>query len=155
MKKLSLLALTAALSTTIIGPAAFAADDERAQAVTETRQGLLKVMGYYLGPIVGMARQQIPYDADMVQANAEKIAALAPMIPDVFRTDTRENDVETEALDGIWENAEDFAAKAATTGERATALAAAAQLDQGSAMKAFGALGGSCKSCHDDYRQQQ
>ena len=26
--------------------------------------------------------------------------------------------------------------------------------DAGAAMKAFGAMGGSCKSCHDDYRQQ-
>ena len=62
--------------------------DERTDAAIETRQGLLKLLGFYLGPIVGMARQQIPYDADTVRANAEKIATLAPLIPDVFRNDS-------------------------------------------------------------------
>ena len=121
--------------------------------VVDTRQGLLKVVGYYMGPMVGMARQQMPYDAALMQANAEKIAALAPMIKDVFRMDTTAYDIDTEALDGIWSNMDDFAAKADTVAEKAQALAAAAE-DPAAALKAFGAMGGACKSCHDDYRQQ-
>ena len=58
--------------------------DERAQKAVETRQGLLKVVGHYFGPIVGMARGQVPFDADLARANANKIAQLSPMIPDVF-----------------------------------------------------------------------
>ena len=66
--------------------------DERTQALIDTRQGLLKVMGFYIGPMVAMARQQMPYDADMVKANATKMAELAAMIPDVFRVDTSASD---------------------------------------------------------------
>ena len=130
------------------------ADDEQAQRAIETRQGLLKVVGYYMGPLVGMAREQIPYDADMMKANAEKIAQLVPMIPDVFRMDTSGSELVTEALDDIWSNTDDFNGKAATVAERASALAAATGQGAGAAMKAFGAMGGACKSCHDEYRQQ-
>jgi len=153
MRRAILVCLATVLSCTTTTAIAASAD-ERAQAATETRQGLLKVVVSYFGPIVGMARQQIPYDADVVRGNAEKIAQLAPMLADVFATDTTEFDVDTEALDGIWDNMDDFAAKAATTAERASALAAATADGQGAAMKAFGALGASCKSCHDDYREQ-
>ena len=135
-------------------PTVAAAADERTQMAVDTRQGLLKVVGFYMGPIVGMARQQIPYNGDLVKANAESIAALAPMITDVFRHDTRGSDADTEALDGIWENGEDFAEKAATVAARAADLAAATADGQGAAMKAFGAMGASCKACHDEYRQQ-
>ena len=52
----------------ITAPLTFAAsDDERAQAAAETRQGLLKVVVSYFGPILGMVRQQLPYDGDVVQ----------------------------------------------------------------------------------------
>ncbi len=129
--------------------------DEHIQRAVETRQGLLKVVGFYMGPIVGMAREQIPYDADRIKANAERIAALAPMIPDVFRSDTRGSDVPTEALDKIWDNSADFADKAATVAARAADLAAATANGQGATMQAFGAMGGSCKACHDEYRQQE
>ncbi len=146
------LVLTAAL----LSPTLQAADaDERAQIATDTRQGLLKVVVSYFGPLVGMARGQIPFNAELVETNATKISTLVEMIPDVFRTDTRGADVETEALDHIWDNMDDFAGKAATVAERATALAGAASGGQDNFMQAFGATGGACKACHDEYRVQQ
>ena len=150
MKKLITLAV--AMGLAFGGMTAHA--DERTQQIIETRQGLLKLLGYYIGPIVGMARQQVDYDADLVAANAEKIAGLAPLIVDVFQHDTSASDIESESLDGIWENLDDFNGKAATLAERASALAAATAEGQGAAMKAFGGMGAACKSCHDDYRLQ-
>ena len=152
MNKLLCASVVALLS--LSAAVAHGADAERAQIATETRQGLLKVVVSYFGPIVGMARQQIPYDAAVVQSNAEQIAVLLPMIPDVFRMDTRGADVDTEALDGIWENMDDFAEKTQAATEAAQALAAAAGQSQEAAMGAFRQLGGACKGCHDEYRQQ-
>ena len=140
-------ALVMTLSTAAIA-------DERAQAAAETRQGLLKVVVSYFGPIVAMAREQIPYDGELVKTNAEKISTLLPMIEDVFRANTSEFDLDTEALDNIWETPDDFNAKAQAAAEKASALAAAAAEGQGAAMQAFGQLGASCKACHDNYRQQ-
>jgi cytochrome c556 len=129
-------------------------DLERAQAATATRQGLLKVVVSYFGPIVGMARGQIPYDGAVVAANAAKISTLLPMIPDVFRHDTRAFDVETGARDAIWDNPDDIRTKAGNATEAALALEAAAGQGQEQAMKAFQQLGGACKACHDEYRDQ-
>lgn len=146
--------IVALLTALLMTVSTAASADERAQAAAETRQGLLKVVVSYFGPIVAMARQQMPYDGELVQANAEKIATLLPMIPDVFRANTSEYDLETEALDVIWENTDDFNAKAMAATEKAAALATAAADGQGPAMQAFGELGASCKACHDNYRQQ-
>ncbi len=129
------------------------AADERTQNAVEARQGLLKVVRSYFGPIYAMAGGHIPYDAEVVEKNANAIAALLPMIPDLFRMDTSGADIPTEALDGIWDNWEDFAGKAEASAEKARALAAAAA-DEEAAKAAFRAFGGSCSACHDDYREQ-
>ena len=76
------------------------------------------------------------------------------MIPHVFQRDTSAFDLDTEALDSIWEDYEDFSEKAAASAQAASNLAAATADGQGAVMKAFGALGGSCKACHDNYREQ-
>ena len=128
--------------------------DERTQKTIEARQGLLKVVAQYFGPIVGIAKGQIPYDAALIEKNAGKVAQLAPMITDMFALDTSTSGIETEAKAAIWADYADFSAKAATTTERAQALVAATAEGQGATMKAFGALGASCKSCHDSYRQK-
>jgi cytochrome c556 len=130
-------------------------DQERAQVAVDTRQGLLKVIGYYIGPMVGMARGQIDYDADLVAANAEKMGKLTAMIPDLFKMDTSGSGVDSDSLDGIWDNSEDFNNKAAVASQRAFELADAAKEGKTAFMQAFGAAGGACKSCHDDYRQKQ
>ena len=72
-----------------------------------------------------MAKGQIPFDAAVVEYNAGKMAQLAPMIEDLFATDTRASGLQSGAKDGIWENQADFNEKTATTAERAIALAAA------------------------------
>lgn len=154
MKIRSLSTLLSVLLVSFCGTNVYAADDERAQKAIETRQGLLKVVGHYFGPIVGMAKGQVPFDAATVSANANKIAQLAPMIPDVFALDTRASGLSSDALDGVWENTDDFKDKASTTTERALALAAAADQGQGAFLKAVGGLGSACKGCHEDYRQK-
>ena len=75
------------------------------------------------------------------------------MIPEVLAQDTRDFDVETTALDSIWENMDDFAAKAQALEDNANAFAdAASGGDFATAMGAFRAFGGSCGNCHDTYR---
>lgn len=149
-RKIVLLTLLNAFSGSLFAASA----EERAQTAIDTRQGLLKVVASYFGPIVGMARGQIPFDAAVVEKNAGKIAQLTPMLEDVFAKDTRESGLQSGAKDGIWEDMADFKSKASTTTERAIALAAAASQGKGPTMKAFGALGGSCKNCHESYREK-
>lgn len=150
MRKFSLCAFMAAMLAT---PLAYAVDDEQAAAAYESRHGLFAMVRHYFGPMYGMMRGA-PYNADVVRHNAAKIASLATMIPDAFTVDTRENDLDTEALDEIWDNLDDFSAKASTLAERATALSEQGSTGEDAFKEAFGGLGQACKACHDNYRQQ-
>jgi cytochrome c556 len=127
--------------------------EQQAAAATENRQAVFKLLGFNMGPIVGMARGA-PFDAAVAERNATRMAALAPMIPELFAAmDTRAFDVDTEALPVIWENPDDFAAKAAALQEAATAFAAtAAGGDQAETLGGLRNLGGTCGNCHDSYR---
>jgi cytochrome c556 len=138
---------------------AYAQDDEPptpaelAVAATETRQAVFKLLGFNMAPIAAMARGA-EFDADVAELNALRIAALAPMIPDVFSFyDTREFDVETEALPVIWDNTDDFRQMSVELQDAATAFAAVASGgDRNTTIAALRAFGSTCGNCHDQYR---
>lgn len=138
----------------LLGGSSLSYADERTEMAVESRSGIFEVIRMYFGPVYGMVRGQVPFDAAVVKHNAERISELAGMIPDGFRFNTAGSDVETEALDAIWDDIEDFNDKAATLGERATALAAASEGGLDATRAAFQGLGGACKACHDNYREQ-
>ena len=122
-----------------------------ARAVTQ-RKALFQTIYFNLGPIAGMA-QGAPFDAEVAERNARRIAAIASMIPEVLAQDTRGFDVETTALDIIWDNMDDIGTKAQALEDNANAFAEAASSgDFATAMGAFRAFGGSCGNCHDAYR---
>lgn len=127
--------------------------EQVAAAAADTRQSLFKILRFNLGPIAGMARGA-PFDAAIAERNARRIAALAPMIPEVLAQDTRGFDLETEALDVIWEdNLDDIAVKAQALIDAANTFAGiAAGGDPAATIGAFRALGGACANCHDTYR---
>lgn len=126
--------------------------EEIAAAATDTRKALFKILRFNLVPLVGMA-QGAPFDAELAERNGRRIAALAPMIPDVLEHDTRGFDVTTTALDKIWDNGDDIATRAQTLMDNANAFAdAAATGDRGATLGAFRGLGGTCGDCHDTYR---
>lgn len=128
--------------------------EEQAAATIDTRKSLFKTIYYNLRPIGAMA-QGAPWDAEVAERNARRIAVMATMIPEMLSVDTSEFDnIETTALDSIWDNQGDIADKAQALIDNATAFAdvVAETGDFGQAMGAFRAFGGSCGNCHDTYR---
>ena len=130
--------------------------EQQAQQAIETRQGVLKVMGFYMAPLGGMLKNKVPFDAAVATKSATHIAQLGGMIPDVFVFDTRKTTgVKTKAQDGIWTNTADFDAKADDLVKAATALTDAAKTgDKGATLKAAGAVGKACGACHDNFRNK-
>ena len=143
-----------ALVACLLFPAAGFAADERLEAAVEARQGLYEVIRAYFGPMVAMARGDRPYDADAMREHAHKVRELAGMIPYLFSVDTRGVDVETEALDKIWEQKDAFLGRANDLLEAVTALEAATDVSQEAALAAFRNTGGACKGCHDNFREE-
>lgn len=128
---------------------------EQAARAIATRQGALKLMGYYMGPLGGMARGRIPMDTAVVAQNAAHIGNLAPMLSDTFRANTAQSGVESDALPVIWENPEEFQAKIEALIEGAASLSQVAGtegVEEGAVKGAIGKLGQACGSCHDDFR---
>lgn len=127
--------------------------EERAAQAVDTRKSLFKMLRFNLVPIAGMA-QGAPFDADVAERNARRIAVMATMIPEVLAYDTSAYDsIETTALDKIWDNQNDIEVKAQALIDNANAFAdAAATGNMGATLGAFRALGGSCGNCHDEYR---
>ncbi|MGB0514518.1 MAG: c-type cytochrome [Wenzhouxiangellaceae bacterium] len=128
-------------------------NQEQAERAVETRQSVLYLMGWNMAPLGAMARGRIDFDAARVETNAARLQALTRMMADAFAADTRENAVATDALDVIWEQPEDFAAKIQDAIDASNRLAAtAATGDDGAMREAIAALGSSCGSCHDVYK---
>ena len=127
---------------------------ERAEDATATRQAVFKLLRFNIGPIVGMARGQMEFDAAIAERNARRIAALAPMITEVLGAmDTREFDVVTEALPVVWEKPDELAEKMRALIEAANTFAdTAAGGDQAATLGGLRALGGACGNCHDVFR---
>ncbi|MDO9518830.1 MAG: cytochrome c [Pseudohongiella sp.] len=151
----SALALTsAAIYTASAQDAPPPTPEQIAASSTATRQAVFKLLAFNMAPINGMARNTVEFDAVLAQRNALRVAALAPMIPEVFATnDTRAFGVTTEALPIIWDNMDDFRAKAAALEEAANTFAAvAAGGDRAATIGAIRAFGSTCGNCHREYR---
>ena len=127
--------------------------EQRAVEAVELRQGLFQLLRFNLGPIIAMA-QGAPFDAEVAERNARRIAAIAPMIPDVLAHDTRDFDVDTIALDTIWDNMDDINDMTQALIDNANAFAdTAAGGNQAATLGGLRTLGGSCGNCHDTYRE--
>jgi cytochrome c556 len=148
---LALAAVSAIAVSQGAGPPSPEAQDK---AAVETRQGLFKVISNQMGPIGGMLRNNVPFDAAVVERNSGRIATLSDIIPELFTRDTRKfTGVKTSALEGIWNSQADFKGKADALTKAAAALNAAAKTgDKAATLKAAADVGKACGSCHDNYR---
>lgn len=90
-----------------------------------------------------------------IQANANALAAAAIKVKGHFPKGTGpQAGVKTEALPAIWERPADFAAAAdRLVGATKAFQLAAATGDLTKIQPAAGAVGGSCKNCHDSFRK--
>ncbi len=178
MKRITLLTATACLSllggcdsggdsasaTAATEPAATAAPAATAEAsgasidrkftqATKERQSVFTLIRKNYSPLSGMARDRAPFDAAVVQKNAIHLQHLGAMIGDNFVVDTRGTGVESDALDAVWENTEDFSRKIAAFQSAADALVeVAGSGDETMTKAAIGRVGKACGSCHDDYK---
>ncbi len=128
--------------------------EQLAADAAETRQSVFKLFRFNIGPIIAMT-QGAPFDAELAERNARRIASIAPMIPDVLGAmDTRGYAIETEALDLIWDNMDDIQVKAQALIDAANEFAdVAAGGDMASTLGAVRGLGGACGNCHETYRE--
>lgn len=138
--------------------AVFAADGPHDNAI-KARQAMFQTLGFNIGILGAMAKEKMPYDAEIASEAANNIVAAAglgqsQMWPVGSDSETDGN-ATTRALPSIWENFPDVGEKGQALAQASAAMAAVAGNGLGDLQGAMGDLGGSCKGCHDDYRAEK
>jgi cytochrome c556 len=132
-----------------------ASPEEAAQKAVDLRQSLFRLIGYSFGPVGGMLKNKVPFDAALAAKSAQRLETLSPMIAEVFNEDTRKFQLKTKAREGIWTNKSDFQAKNDDLVKASAALTAAAKGgDKKAVMQAAAAVGKACGACHDNFRDK-
>jgi cytochrome c556 len=148
----------AALCTLAFATLAQAQDGSPEQKAVEIRQSVFRLLEWNYAPTIGeMLKNKMKYDAAVVQKNAARLEALAPMISDAFAVDTRKAaGLRTRAREGIWTNMADFKAKNDALVKATASLSAAVKGgDEKAFRQAAVAVGKACGGCHDDYRDKE
>jgi cytochrome c556 len=131
-----------------------AAQFRNAEAAVKYRQGVMQVQGFHLGRITGMANGRIPFDAKLAAQDAQVVATVSKL-PFLAFGDGTDKVAGSRAKPEIWTERAKFEAAAQKYQDEAVKLNAAAQTGNLDAIKAaVGAVGQSCKACHDAYQAQ-
>ena len=154
MKKLiSIIALTCMLVVPVSLTAAEATSEKQARTALKFRQSLFQLIRSNMGDLGAMAKGQKPFDAAVMEKNGMRLEQLSLMIGDYLALDTRKYKLDTEALDKVWVESDEFAEKIEALTNAAQNLHLAAKAgDESKFRPAIGAVGKSCKGCHDAFK---
>jgi len=124
-----------------------------AEMAINYRQSLYTVIGGNFGPLAGVMQGKAEFKAADVMKRAERVAFLAGMVGEAFPDISKTG--HTKAKPEIWTHRADFDKKVADFEKASGDLVAVLKKDNSNSeafKKAAGAVGQSCKSCHDDFR---
>ncbi|NVK00368.1 MAG: cytochrome c [Oceanospirillaceae bacterium] len=146
--------LTAVLGVSLISAslATSVARADMAEDAIKYRQAVFTAFRWHFGAMGAMVRGKVDYDAEQFAHHATQFAALTRMPKEGFIEGSDFGD--TEAKAELWENMDDVSARFDKLMVNADALLAATGGSLDDVKGAFGAVGKSCKGCHDNYREE-
>jgi cytochrome c556 len=121
-----------------------------ADGTHDSRIAMMKKIGGAAGSLAGIAKGTKPYDADAVKTALTTISETAKAFPDQFGPDSDKADKEVNAK--IWDNMDDFKAKAAKLSSDADMALATLPADAAGVGATLKTLGAACGACHQAYR---
>jgi cytochrome c556 len=141
-------AAVAALLTSLPAAAQF----QKPEQAIKYRQSAMTLQANHLGRVFAMAQGRVPFDAKVAQEQID-IVAMLNKIQFAGFVDGSDKGAPTRAKAEVWTDKEKFAAAVAKSQEATQQLVAAGRsgsLDQIKA--AAGAVGQTCKGCHDTFQ---
>jgi cytochrome c556 len=150
MKKiiLTLIAISAA-SVSFSAAAQFAKPED----AVKYRKAAFTITATHFGRLGAMAQGKVPFDAKIATENAEIVAEMAKLPWHAFGEGTET--AETKAKPEVWKQSAKFKEAAEKLQNESVKLVAAAKTGKEDAFKAaFASTGGTCKSCHDDFKNK-
>jgi cytochrome c556 len=137
--------------------AAYSADDPMQKAI-KARQAEMQLRSFNAGPLFGMAKGDIAYDAEL----AKKLAGNLKLMLDLDNSrawakgsDNENYAGETTALPKIWTTYPEIADYGKKFVVAVNELAAVAGNGRDALKSKIGDLGKSCKGCHDEFREKK
>lgn len=155
MKRSLMAALAAATLATTLPAIAQPQLFQKPEDAIKYRKAAFTLMGNHMGRLGAMAQGKAPFDAKAAAENAAVLEAISKLPYVAFLEGTDKGD--TKAKPDIWKNWDKFRTAALKMQDEVTKLSATARapgLTVEQLKAAVGAAGGTCKACHDDYRQQ-
>lgn len=134
----------------------FAADDANEKAI-KARQGEMQLRSFNAGPLFGMAKGQVDYDAELAGKLAGNLKLMLDLDNGRAWAPGSHNEAypgKTTALPKIWDTYPEIADYGKNYKQAVTALAAAAGNGVDVLKPAVGDLGKACKGCHDEFREK-
>ena len=113
------------------------------------RQAAMKMIGQSMKDVSGFASGQKPFDAVQVKATLGQVSATAAKLHKLFPASSAA-DPKSASDPKIWASKADFDKRLTDMGSLAATAGMATSPE--TLKPALGALGASCKSCHDTYR---
>lgn len=145
------LILAVALAATGLTAPAFAQFQKPEDAI-KYRKATFTVMATHFSRLGAMANGRVPFDAKVAADSAALVDTMARLPWEAFGPGTDKGD--TRALPAIWTEQAKYKAASERLMTETAKLSAAAKTGNLDAVKAsFGAVGQSCKACHDAFRK--
>ena len=140
-----------------LSPLATSADDDPMLKAIEARISMMTVRAWNAGPLFGMAKGKIDYDAALATTLANNLVSELAM--DNGRmwpegSDSGAYPDDTRALPEIWTTYPAVTEASQAYADAVVALAANAGDGLDALRSVIGDVGNSCKGCHDDYRTE-
>jgi len=139
-------AALASVAVLALSPLAFSHLDEN-EFHQSYRQSYFALLGANFGPIGAMVKGEMPWNQEQLQGFADDMNAVASL--NLLRGFPEGSDKgTTRAQPEIWENSEDFAQK------HSDMQSAVEGGDRAAIAQQVGAVGQTCKACHDEYKSK-
>jgi cytochrome c556 len=122
------------------------------QKAIDYRKDVMDAVGGHMKALGSIAKGEVDHKAH-IPVHTAALAGLSHIAPDVFGADTKDGD--TDALPKIWEDPTAFKERLTafqTAADELDAIVASGDMSKFGA--ALGALGKSCKSCHDTFKKE-
>ncbi len=149
--KFQLIRVATIVAFSVAGLPAANAQFAKSEDAVKYRQSTLFVMGNHFGRINAVVKGEVPFNKEEVIKNATLVNSMASLPWQGFGPGTEGG----RALPNIWTEAPKYKSYQDKLQASTAAMLVAAQSgDLENVKKAFAAVGGNCKACHDDFRKK-
>lgn len=145
------------LAAALLAPTAAFSQDPNEGAV-KARQAYMQLIQFESGPLFGMAKGDVPYDAEKAAASAANLQALTKYDGSgAWTAGTSKADMpgKTRAEAAIWEDMEKFGAAYMDMVAKIDVLAAQAGEGKDALTAAVSDVGRTCGGCHKPFRAKE